>query len=121
MPTKDSNSLDRVRETLLNEIPCIDPMCDKHGTTVGGTVDDPEPYQCQFCYEMRFPAVDKIVSLINSELQNLRSELAREIQSKAVGRKVISPRMITIYDEKFVPLDEALAIIKGGNENDERS
>lgn len=59
-----------IRERLSELVPCIDGYCDKHGTTVDGNLDDgPEPAQCQFCYQDRFPAIDKIVALIEAYVQ----------------------------------------------------
>jgi len=47
-------------ERILGEFdlkfPCIQPNCDNHGTlTVGNNETGPEPEQCQYCDQERFP------------------------------------------------------------------
>lgn len=43
---------------------CVDPHCDNNGSTMSGTFDEPEQAQCQYCYEQRFPAKQKIKDLM---------------------------------------------------------
>ncbi len=38
--------------------PCIDPTCDNGGTAVGGSPEEPEPLQCEYCYRERLPLKD---------------------------------------------------------------
>jgi len=55
-----------LREILGNLIPCIQSNCDNNGTlTVGNYGTGPEPEQCQYCFEERFPKIDKALSEIN--------------------------------------------------------
>ncbi len=64
------------REGIEKLLPCIDPQCDNHGTTITVNSDgEPEQMQCEYCYRERFPILD----FIHQELQKARDELAAEI------------------------------------------
>ena len=63
-------SKDELRVAILEKIPCIDSYCDGHGTTIDGDIaNNPQPAQCQFCYENRFPVADAILNLLEGEKQ----------------------------------------------------
>lgn len=72
-----------LREKLLDLVPCVDYYCDKRGTSVQGDLNnDPEPVQCQFCYEQRFPAVDALMALVRQvEVEARVDELKRVFHS----------------------------------------
>lgn len=63
----------------------------------------------------------EIQNLINSELQNLRQQLARGIeglrQPDRVVKEINDGSRIVEVNPANQPIDKALAIIKGGNEN----
>jgi hypothetical protein len=70
----DSN--EELRAKIDELIPCI--QCDGSGAyAVDDGYGEPEAEQCQYCYELRFPAIDKIMSLftthIHTELEDLKS------------------------------------------------
>lgn len=52
------------RTQISDLIPCLDSWCNKNGTTMNGSAEEPEPAQCQYCYEVRFPAIDSILALL---------------------------------------------------------
>lgn len=63
------------REGIEKLLPCIDPQCDNHGTTITVNSDgEPEQMQCEYCYRERFP----IIEFHHQELQKAR-ESEREL------------------------------------------
>lgn len=59
------------REGIEKVLPCIDPHCDNHGTTITVNRDgEPEQMQCEYCYRERFPILD----WHHQELQKAREE-----------------------------------------------
>lgn len=71
---------DELREKLFDLVPCIDPCCDKRGTSVQGDLNnEPEPMQCQFCYQARFSAIDKILELFHQAQLDLLERVEAEV------------------------------------------
>lgn len=61
---EDATEEDAIDTFIDKYLPCADVMCDGKGTSVYGTVDDPYPAQCQYCYQVRMPARAAIQSLL---------------------------------------------------------
>ena len=82
------------REGIEKVLPCIDPHCDNHGTTITVNRDgEPEQMQCEYCYRERFPILD----WHHQELQKAREE----------ERKIIKLRID--YDRrKGIPAEETV-------------
>ena len=57
------------RADFLATFKCIDSSCDQNGCVPHQSSDGGcEPQQCQYCWEIRFPAADKLNTLIDSVL-----------------------------------------------------
>ena len=62
------------REDFLATFKCIDSSCDQNGCVPHQISDDEwEAQQCQYCWEIRFPAADKLNTLIDSVLLHAQS------------------------------------------------
>lgn len=70
---------DELIKKVLDLMPCVDALCDKHGTTADGSLHDLQPAQCQFCYEARFPAAEDIAALLTNQRNQLLDELLGEM------------------------------------------
>jgi hypothetical protein len=49
-------------------------------------------------------ATEAVLALFDSHLKAGKVELLEELEKEAIKRKVISSKMLSIYDETFVPL-----------------
>ena len=51
---------------ILAKTPCIDSDCGGQGGTWQGDPENPEPVQCQYCYQERYPFIEEaLTSIIN--------------------------------------------------------
>ena len=73
MTTTDQSDLRKAMQRLVPQTNCPE-SCDGYGTYVGGADEDgdPEPAQCQYCYEVRLPLIDAILSLVAAEVTKAR-------------------------------------------------
>lgn len=59
LPTEDE-----LKQQIDKLIPCV--QCDGSGAyAVDNGYGEPEPEQCQYCYQYRFPAIEKLAELIH--------------------------------------------------------
>ena len=82
------------REDFLATFKCIDSSCDQNGCVPHQISDNEwEAQQCQYCWEIRFPAADKLNTFIDSVLDraeedkkqaliDIRRETAEEISAR---------------------------------------
>ena len=60
---------DKTLHKLIPQTMCPN-SCDGYGTYATADAEgDPEPNQCQYCYEVRFPAIDALKQEIRKELK----------------------------------------------------
>ena len=89
------------REGIEKLLPCIDPQCDGHGTTITVNRDgEPEQMQCEYCYRERFPILD----FIHQELQKAREEGYRDgyQRGQRQGEVNVIGHMIGEYNAPYV-------------------
>lgn len=74
-----SNPDPTLEQEISKSIPCIQGGCDQKGTIAVQVGDDDwEPEQCQFCYEVRFPAIKKLLAIFESHLNRAVVEARKE-------------------------------------------
>ena len=67
------------REDFLATFKCIDSSCDQNGCVPHQISDNEwEAQQCQYCWEIRFPAADKLNTFIDSVLDLVEKECVPE-------------------------------------------
>lgn len=85
---------DKLRESLSKDVLCINSSCDLNGTIANQISEDEwEPQQCQFCFEYRFPLVEKMIALLLSERTRLEELLPKEKDTSGISAIVTAERM----------------------------
>jgi hypothetical protein len=75
---------------IINDlIPCIDPYCDKNGTTMDGNESEAYPAQCQYCFEVRFPLIDKIMESIAEQVAAARVDEVQLLNQALKDNKML--------------------------------
>ena len=110
-----SNNIDNeLRDKIDKLVPCI--QCDGSG---GIQISEDEAEQCQYCWTLRFPAVDAIYQLVvESRIKGGMHEIAGVLSKNMdngdnVLTNASNPRATTL-NERYIELQSQLSSI-GGN------
>lgn len=96
-------------EEFRKDLPCLDVTCDQNGTAVGGSPEEPEPVQCEYCYRERFPRIEAFSTALDRYGTAQRAEGVREAQS--------TEAKMEIYEDgqragEKIAIERAMPIIK---------